>query len=239
MEKPIHFKTADNKIIYCKLNYKKLPAGKLIVFVHGLTGDMHEHIFFNAVKFFAARGFSTLRFNFYSSEQNARKLEECTLATHVEDLDLIVDKTFHEYDKVYVVGHSLAGPVILQSKLLNVIDKVVLWDPTLSFDWVVKKYRFNKELGVYFKRSSWYKPLGQEMFNELQNLDILKLYKNTQVPTKVIIAGENMYSSVKPLLKAVVNNNVLVTELQGASHNFDEEGTEEALFHATLDWIAS
>lgn len=98
MEKLYTAKTFDGKTIYGKLNYIK-PGKTLIIFVHGLTGSINEHIFFNAAKFFPERNFHTLRFNLYSSEKNARRLEECTINLHSEDLDQVIESVRKDFEK--------------------------------------------------------------------------------------------------------------------------------------------
>lgn len=60
MEKRIKLQTADNHIIYGTLNSVKSENSRLVIFVHGLTGNQNEHHYFNAVPFFTKNGFDTL-----------------------------------------------------------------------------------------------------------------------------------------------------------------------------------
>jgi dienelactone hydrolase len=78
-----------------------------------------------------AAGFCVLRFNFYGAEVDARKMNECTIETHADDLDLAVQwmKDRQQGQKVSVVGHGLGGMTVLCSKARG-FDAAVLWDPT-------------------------------------------------------------------------------------------------------------
>ena len=60
MERTIKIKTKDNFLIYGNLNKASRKSEKLLIFAHGFTGNMNEHIFFNGAKYFTERGFDLL-----------------------------------------------------------------------------------------------------------------------------------------------------------------------------------
>ena len=90
MEKEIKIKTQDKHLIYGTLNFK-VKSDELIIFVHGLTGNKNEHIFFNGSKFFNSNGYDTFRFDLYSDLNLGRTLLECTIDTHAEDVSTVLD----------------------------------------------------------------------------------------------------------------------------------------------------
>src|SRR5690348_12972313 len=82
----------------------------LVVFVHGLTGKMNEHIFFNGARFLEEHGYASFRFELYDFYADSRKLGECTIQTHADDLDTVVAYFRKRGAKhIFVVGHSYGG----------------------------------------------------------------------------------------------------------------------------------
>ena len=150
----------------------------LVVFVHGFTGHKNEHQFFNAARFFEKKGISTFRFDLYSWQDDARKLDDCTLSLHGQDLDTLI-KYFRNkgVKKISVVGHSFGGPSVLLSKKKD-FDSAVLWDPSGDRD-VVVKARYLKELDKYYhdNDSSFGFTISNEMYKENKILKPTKLIK--------------------------------------------------------------
>jgi pimeloyl-ACP methyl ester carboxylesterase len=239
MQKQIIIKTKDKKnSIYGVLDYKA-KKDKLIIFVHGLTGNKNEHQFFNAAKYFTAKGFAVFRFDLYSGEKGARKLDDCAIETHVSDLNEVIKHFIKEYKKIYLVGHSLGGPVILQADL-KLITKIVLWDPSVNLgeededdDWL----RFDKKINAYI--ASWGASylLNKKLIEEWRNLDYRQWFGNCDIPLKVVCAGQGTNKNIwKKIIKNFKPANKL-TIIKGASHTFDELGAEEMLFKETLIWF--
>ena len=90
MEKQINLKTKDGHIIYGHLNSSE-KSDKLIIFVHGLTGNQTEQHYNNAPRFFNDKGFDTFRFDLYSPRTSARKTTEVSLKEHIEDLRQVIE----------------------------------------------------------------------------------------------------------------------------------------------------
>lgn len=83
--------------------------------------------------------FDTFRFDFYAKQNNnARPLVESSITTHSQDLKVIIDNFKDKYDELILVWHSLGPLVILSTDLFN-ISKLVLWDPTTSFNNIKEK----------------------------------------------------------------------------------------------------
>lgn len=208
---------------------------QLVIFIHGFTGNQNQHIFFNGARFFGENGFSTFRFNLYSWEKDARKLEQCTLSLHAKDLDLVVDYFRKKgVKKVFVVGHSFGGLTILLSKK-QAFDAAVFWDASI-YPTDVTKARYIKELDLYYTNTQegFGFTIGKEMVEENKKLRPFKLMKDFTKPVKIIVAGngELIEGGKKYFEVAKVKKEFVIIE--NATHCFDQEGTEEELFEETL-----
>ena len=236
MEEEIQLKTKDNHIIYGTLNSRQNNP-TLLIFVHGLTGNQDEHHYFNAVPFFTEKGFDTFRFDFYSRNPNARRLSESSITTHSVDLKLIIDSFKNRFENIILIGHSLGALVILNTDLSD-ISKIVLWDPTTGFNDIKdKKGVYSSELDKYILNWGMDIIIGKQMVEEWKSLNQNQLIKKITVPCKFIFAGNyNKHILWKPFLDKIniKNDNVII---EGATHGFIEEGTEQKLFNETLTWI--
>lgn len=235
MRKEIKLKTSDKHIIFGTLDSNKNQT--LLIFVHGITGNQNEHHYFNAVPFFLERGFDTFRFDFYSDEDGARSLTESTITSHSEDLEVIINNLKEKYKKIILVGHSLGAPVILKTNLSS-ISKIVLWDPTTGFENIEDKDgEYNSKLDKYILHWGMDIIVGKQMVEEWKSLDINKLIEKLSIPCKFIFAGNcNKHELWKPFLNKIKMENESVI-VEGATHCFVEEGTEQKLFEETLKWI--
>lgn len=235
MEKDIKIKTTDKHAIYGILNQVNNNKN-LIIFVHGLTGHMNEHIHYNGAKYFANKGFNSFRFGLYSGEKNARELINCTIKTHSKDLNTVVTYFSKKYDNIHLIGHSLGGPSILGANMNNV-SSIALWDP--SFD-IAQEFKtdckFNKKLGAYIIKWGVDCLISKKMYAEVISLPE-NMAKKIVKPTKLIFAGKGiLYKKWKNYLKNISVKNSVV-KIEKASHCFDEEGAEELLFKETYSWF--
>jgi pimeloyl-ACP methyl ester carboxylesterase len=242
MQKLIKLKTKDNHLIYGVLDLLD-KSDKLIIFVHGLTSNINEHQFFNGVKFFNENGFDTFRISLYYGDEfgekklKGRKLEDCTMKIHSQDLTTVKNYFKNKYQKIYLVGHSLGGPVILYSDLSKVAS-IVLWDPSINISKKDFKIKFNKKLKKYIVEWAVSYILNKEMVLEWEeNKNYSNIIKKIKIPTKIICAG---LSGLAPDWKKAISNFLSPTELKiikNATHGFDELASEEELFKETLNWL--
>ena len=123
--------TGDGHIIYGKLNMAEAePSKKAVVFAHGLTGHMHQHKYQTGRRYFNERGYDVIRFAFYTDEEKARRLPECTLAVHAADLAQVLKHFAAQYE-LYLVGHSYGGLTSIIANPRNV-KAISLWDPSVN-----------------------------------------------------------------------------------------------------------
>lgn len=237
MQKPIKIAINDSKYIYGYLNQRSEKESKIVVFVHGFTGDATEQQYFNAVPFFNTKGFATFRFNFYSREPDARKTSKVSLEDHLNDTRAVVDHLSAQFEEIYLVGHSLGACVVSLVDKANV-KRIVLWDPANGFDSPHEKGMvFNSDLNAYICDNKMEILFGKELIEEWAKVTIEKQIESFKVPTKIIFAGNhNKYDQWKAYLSSikVVYEHFVV---QGASHEFVEEGTSGVLFEETYKWF--
>jgi len=237
MEQEIKIKTPDNHIIYGTLNSLSKNNETLIILVHGLTGNQYEHHYFNAAPFFNKKGFNAFRFNFYAKELNARPLSESTITTHAKDLETIIKHFRDKYKNIVLVGHSLGAFAILNVDLSN-ISKIVLWDPTINFKYIKEKNGFfDPYLDKYVLHRGMDILISKKMVEEWKKSEPKNLVDKIIIPCKFIFAGDLVrYNVWKPFLKKIkVKNEITIVE--GATHCFYEEGTEQKLFEETLNFL--
>jgi len=237
MEKELKIKARDGKYIYGRLRGSlKKP---LIIFVHGLTGHMEEHIFFNGARFFEKKGFSSFRFNLYDDPDDARKLHDCNLKVHASNLNRVAEYLKRRgVKKIYVVGHSYGAPTILLSRTEN-FKALVLWDGTMNPDIIYRKTMPDKIANGFIREWSYKFILGKKMVAEAKKFtDFAQAAKNCWAPVKMILAEDANAQSkeITGFFQALPGPKEKVV-FKKTGHTFSEDGKEEKLFAETLKWI--
>jgi esterase/lipase len=237
MEKELKIKAKDGKYIYGRL--RGSLKNPLVIFVHGLTGHMDEHSFFNGARFFEKKGFSVLQWNQYDWHKDARKLHEVTLKKQAEDMDFMVEYFRKKgAKKIFVIGHSYGGATILFSKNQD-FDAAVLWDSSdRPRKLMSEDLKFIKKANIY--TISWGTAiiLGKQMVEEAKKLpDLFGKMTQFRKPVKIIVAekGDLVKGGKKYYEVAKMDKDFAI--IKNATHLFGEDGTEEKLFSETLKWI--
>ncbi len=134
-------------------------------------------------------------------------------------------------NKIYVVGHSYGGLVVLLSKKQNLINKAVLWEPSHNPHHITDDAEYLKEKDIYYY-NKWGVAftIGKKMFEENKKIKPKVLVKKIKIPVKIVLAGDG---ELKNYWKGQKNTVVI----PGATHNFDEYGVEEKLFQETLNFL--
>lgn len=236
MEKEIKIPLGNKKYIYGTL--RGSLENPLVIFVHGLTGHKNEHQFFNGARFFEKKGFSSFRFDLYSWKEDARKLEDCTLSMHGEDLDVVIEHFRNKrVRQIFVIGHSFGGVTVLLSKKKN-FDAAVLWDPSPNPSTVTSS-KYLKEIDRYYKTydTAYGHTIGRQMYEENTKLKPFELIADLGIPVKIIVAGSGVLVEGGNKYFKAAKEPKAFTIIQSATHCFDEDGTEEKLFDETLDWL--
>jgi pimeloyl-ACP methyl ester carboxylesterase len=238
MEKTVQIKTPDKKIIDGVLRGSiKKP---LIVLVHGLCGNMNEALHFNAATYFEKAGFASFRFGLYSWGKHNRKLHECTLKTHGQDIDTVVAHLRSKGAKqIFLVGHSYGFPSILNADTKN-IQAIVSWDGSMiPHSFFKGAPRVNKPSG-YLLDEGYLTLIGDKMFQEAKTGSSISWLEKATVPIKIITtdrsASEGNLAVSKKMMKHIKGPKEL-TIIRGASHDFTEDGAQEKVYKETARWI--
>lgn len=233
MEKDFHIPTPDGKVIYGKLRGEL--GEKLAIFVHGLTAHMDNHRFYNGARYLEGLGFANFRFNLYDDLGDARKLVDCTLKIHADDLGSVVRHFKDVGVKSFgVIGHSYGAPTILLAEP-NQFRAVVLWDPSYQVEF--EDLEHVPELSLYRSLGGVQYLFGEEMINEARRLDWDGLTQGLEVPLKVICAGEGILVEGGRRYCDVASGETDLVVVKGAGHSFNEDGAAEQLFEATAGWL--
>ncbi len=242
METTFSLPTADDHRIYGTCN--SVSSSKAIILVHGLTGYQHEQHYMRAIPFFNAAGFDVVRFNFYSDQPKARTLADSSIPLQTEDLNTVIEHFNQQYEELYVVGHNLAGPVILGADQ-SLVSRLVLWDPTSGVPsaeaLVAKGCVYDERIDRYvFNSIGRDILLGQAMVDSwIAAADVNRYAAMAAKPLKVIFAGEDTNKDIWIPYLDTLEVEHKYTIIAGATHGFVEEGTLEKLYEETLSWIAS
>jgi len=238
MEKQVQIETPDKHTIYGFLRTPKKKSKTLVVLVHGLTGHPNEHFHFNGARFLEKHGFASYRFSLYIAAPGGRKLHECGVSTHVQDLNTVLKFFRKKFKKIIVVGHSLGGITVLAADH-SLVDSIILWDGTSSLKTRIKKdFIYSKKLDAYLMDWRVRGIMSKKMHKEWTDFPLPKdAVKKLTKPLKVIVAGNGiLIKAGKEYYKAAKGPKEFAV-IKGASHTFIEDGTEEKLLAETLSFV--
>jgi len=234
MEEFLKIPTNDNHIIYGTLNSYENKKNKLIIFVHGLSGNQHEHQYFNAVPFFCSKGFDIFRFDLYSRAKNGRQSSESSISTNTNDLNSVISHFKDKFEEIYLIGHSFGCLGIINANLDN-IKKTIYWDPTNGFKSLEdKKISYDKNLDKYILHWGYELIVSKELIEEWKESYNLKEYsKKLKNNCCFIFSGlAQKYNTWEPYIKKYDYKII-----KDASHRFIEKGTLNKLYEETLKLI--
>ncbi len=235
MEQYYTLSTPDSFEIKWILNTKE-KSQKLLVFVHGFTGSMNEAHYYAAKEFFITRWYDVFRFNLYTDGEKTRKLRDCSVAIHTQDIQTVIEY-FQGYQEIYLVGHSLGAPCIAWvSDFPKNVKKIVFWDG--AFQMIENANKWILE-GEYYTIQSSGKHLevSKEMYREFMQNNFLDILKDNLFQKKdmfVIYAdGARHIENKKIIDKIWISSDIIVW----ANHGFTQEGKYQELFEKTLEFI--
>ncbi len=239
--KNLKIKLDSKHILYGTLNGSLKDP--LIIIVHGLPGSSDEYFHTIAANYFAAHGYSTFRVNLYNWHKGARKLLDCTLQTHAQDLNKVVNYfRQHNVKQIFAIGHSYGGPSIMLSNSNN-YKAVSLWDPSYKSTFTKRSYgmaggKYIREAKGYLMNWGVAVIIGEKMAHEADKLDWDSLAKNFPTPLQIITAGNGI---LKPGNKHYIQTAQEPKEqviIAGATHHFnDTDKMEEKVFAHAVRWF--
>lgn len=237
MEQKLQIKTPDNHLIYGTLSGSDKPKDKLVIFVHGFTGFCNEHIFYNGAKFLKNNNIANFRFDLYNWQDKARSFLDCDIQTHVDDLKTVFNYFKDEYQKIYLIGHSLGGIVVLESKLPAA--GIILWDSSHSGSKILdEEYEYISSKQIYLLNWGIVYAIGKKMYDDKKFYsDPKELISWIRCPIKIICAGDGVLVEGGEEYYKLAKEPKEFSLIEGADHTFDEGDTEDELFQQTLDFV--
>lgn len=182
-----------DKTIHGRL--REVEGAPIVVFVHCLTANKNTTEYYVGARFLEEAGYATYRFGLYGWEDDARRLLECTVDTHADDLDLVISTLKDRFPgrPVVAIGHSLGGMTIMSSKARG-YDAVVLWEPTHADCWdereLADEYtKWEPALGLYRYIGGVDELVSREYLESYRFRDCDSLAEDFPVPMLTILGG--------------------------------------------------
>lgn len=240
-DQPLILNAGDGFRIYGTFNQARgeKKAKKLLICAHGLTGYPEEWLHIMAMRWFTARGYDVVRFAFYHSAEDARKLNSCLLAHHINDLKVVLEYYQPDYDKIYIAGHSYGG---MTTVCLNPdVRAVALWDSTLfSYsDWWITNTCADPEWKAHFLSYHVDVLVNEAMIAEAENYDLRKmkqLARAMKAPTMLTIADMHYERPGQQQIFDYFPEPKEISHVQ-AGHDFFEDDRVFELLEKTENWF--
>ncbi len=236
MEKTYAIETGDGCLIHGVLNSKS-QTDKLVVFIHGLTGEKENHLYYNGARYFPEHGFDAFRVDLFSNEAKGRKLTDCSISTFVSDLNRVTANFYGIYKDIYLIGHSIGGCVVINSDQQN-IARIALWDTAL-FDKTKTSspFVYNKALDKYIANLKIGYLLSKGLITE-RSMQDERIISSIKRPVKLVFAGNSHAKDIWKDKLRLINSEYETAVIENAGHGFNEDMAAEKLFKETLDWFS-
>ena len=112
---------------------KKLPKGDGVL-LHGLSSGPFDDLYHAQARLFAAAGYNVWRPALYWWEKGCRRLSECTMAMHIADINILLNKKISKKTPLHLVGHSYGAIQAreLAKSLKSRVHGILLRDPSFN-----------------------------------------------------------------------------------------------------------
>lgn len=245
-EIPLTLEADDGKSIYGLLSEAIHPARnedkRLVVLAHGLTGNPLEHQHMLCRDILIENGYDVIQFWFYHHEPDARKLHECTLASHVRDLRSVLKGASAGYDSVFVAGHSYGGLTTILCNPDNV-KAISLWDPSFK-PW--KEFWHGCLVGdvpeykAHLMDGHYYGMVGRAMVEEARSLteeEVEAAARELEMPCQLVLADREMGRIENDLYNHLIMTEKERIEIAGADHGFRLNHSGHELADTVCEWF--
>ena len=226
----------DGKVSYSLLN--RADSDDFVIFLHSLASHTARTLPYLFAYHLQAHGFNVLRLGQYDHRDHGRKLVDCTMAIHAQDLNTAISYVHTTYNpkRIHVVGHSFGGPTILLAKPKAI--SAILLDPSHPSRNPFRDARYIKELDLYVKSSSGLDyHIGPAMVKEAESWNHTDLTAGYSLPTLIISAGASPLMEVAPAYLAGLQADVKQTIIEGADHTFSAPVFINPLLHECVAWL--
>lgn len=220
------------------------PASdKLMILVHGFTGNMHGpgNIFDKLSNRLQKDGFAVIRFNFRGTPPSEGRFEDMTVKGETKDLkEIIKFAKSRGYKKIGVLGESLGGTILANSydKSLKV---VVFWYPAFDlFDTDIKDY-FSKEKQKELSANGFILEgnfhVGRDFVNEIKKIKLFSKMALITSPALFLHGDKDSQVPYQQSEKAckLAKGEKEIRIIKGADHCFRNE--QDEVINLTLKFL--
>ena len=242
MEQKFKIDTLDGFKIHGILNHVKENSDKAVFIVHGMAGHVYEYSHKLAADFLQSE-YDVYRFNFYSANKDARKLIDCDLSIHVQDLEAVLNEYASKYKEIYIIGHSYGGPVIMSSKMPDNLKAVTLWDPSFALD----SFGDFDSVDVsgrkcYIMRMGFDALINEQMYKDIKLITrewCLDVAGKFGFPVQVIHGSRDVFGRYEESYSSRGNPKNMREYIEGAKHNFANEDHAYILLKNTVAFFSN
>lgn len=176
---------------FLDLDWIRNGHSKIVIISHGLEGSSDRHYVKGAAKYFAAKGYDVLAWNYRSCSGEMNRLPRLYHHGVTDDLHEVVKKALaFEYHQVYLMGFSMGGSTTLKylgeqgsdinSKIMAAAVFSVpcnLWDSAVQLQKSGNRFyknRFLKKLKkkILLKSQQHPNTINGEGIHEIENFDV-------------------------------------------------------------------
>lgn len=241
LEKTFDVITSDGKKIFVYCNRAgKAPSEKAVIIGHGLAGSPNSYMHIMARDYFNQRGYDVYRMAFYWDGPGYRKLDECTLEIHGQDLNAVVKHVQSEHKKLFVCGHSYGGLTLVFAN--PDVSALSFWDPSYQpWDRFWSKSATLASDGKSYLLSWEYLiTIGVGMIDEAKALtreEARNKIEKISIPSQVIVASESFIIKDTEMLFSDLKCQKEKVLIEGAGHTFVEGKIVFELLEKTHAWF--
>ncbi len=231
-------------VFYFAKEEDSLEKPPILIMCHGFTGDKSEWGRFpETAKALNKEGYDALTFDFSGSGENKR--EPINLTKQANDLENVYNwVTTQGYSKIAVLGLSFGGLTTMKANLPGIIT-YVLWAPPLLLHSTSDQVDWFKDIDkgpVEIPSSGDYDPIIIDMsfVMDVANFRIRPALKKCIDPTLIVqgTADEQVPFELNKKAFSLMpqDDNHKFIEVQGATHDFEEEHLQEFI-RETINWL--
>jgi len=236
--------------------YIKQSTDEIILFIHGIFAS---HVQFQSlIKLFKEKGYSIYAVSLKGHGESYKALKKLRYYDWTNQIDHIIDKLTNEYNKVYVIAHSLGSLLTLNSKHTNKVAKAVLLAPAIKTkvslksillalkinststknDYLTQSQKVN---GIEFPRF-YHNVFGIRPLIELQKMIRVtkKQLSNYQVDSIIVISKNDetvRFSSGQYVFNCISSKQKDLIVLDKSYHTILHKNEEAILYDRIIDFI--
>lgn len=240
MKKQFSIEIGSNKL---KGIIENPSATKLIILVHGFTGDWRgpNNIFITLSQELQQEGYAVLRFSFLGVSPSEGEYVKMTVESQTNELQRVISYALTlGYEKIGILGESMGGTVVT-SAYHKQLATVVYWYPVFNF--------------FQCSFSDFYKPDAQEELKEngfvlvdgykvgkkfIDQIPIIDVYNNIKKITSPVLFLHGDSDTDVPLVQSekafeIAHSPKEIHLIKGANHCFEHE--HEKVIKLTVSFI--